>query len=48
MNDGYLFSYAFLGIQARDVFRGPFRLPEDAPTTLVIGNRYDPATPYRS
>jgi pimeloyl-ACP methyl ester carboxylesterase len=48
INDGYLFAYAFLGIRARDAFVGPFRLPPQAPSTLVIGNRYDPATPYRN
>ena len=28
-------------------FRGPFRASPDAPTALVIGTTYDPATPYR-
>jgi hypothetical protein len=29
------------------VFRGPFRASASAPTILVIGTTYDPATPYR-
>jgi pimeloyl-ACP methyl ester carboxylesterase len=33
-------------VRPRGVFRGPFRADRDAPTTLVIGTTYDPATPY--
>jgi pimeloyl-ACP methyl ester carboxylesterase len=34
-------------IRAQGVFRGPFRASGSAPTILVIGTTYDPATPYR-
>ena len=34
-------------VRPDDVFRGPFGNPPSAPTTLVIGTTYDPATPYR-
>jgi hypothetical protein len=33
--------------RARGVFRGPFENPAAAPTPLVIGTTYDPATPNR-
>ena len=29
------------------MFYGPFRAGRSAPTTLVVGTTYDPATPYR-
>lgn len=32
----------------RDVFPGPFRASGGAPPVLVVANRYDPATPYRT
>lgn len=32
---------------APDLFRGPFRSSDLAPTALVVGTTYDPATPYR-
>ena len=34
-------------IRARGVFRGPFRASGSAPTVLVVGTTYDPATPYK-
>jgi pimeloyl-ACP methyl ester carboxylesterase len=34
-------------IDAQGVFRGPFRASNSAPTILVVGTTYDPATPYR-
>ena len=34
-------------VRAQGAFYGPFRGPDSAPTTLVVGNTYDPATPYR-
>jgi hypothetical protein len=34
-------------VRAQGVFRGPFRAPASAPTILVVGTTYDPATPYR-
>ena len=33
--------------ESREVFRGPFRHARSAPSALVIGGTYDPATPYR-
>ena len=33
-------------VQARGVFRGPFRAAPSAPPALVVGTTYDPATPY--
>jgi pimeloyl-ACP methyl ester carboxylesterase len=35
-------------VQPRGVFRGPFRAAANAPTVLVIGTTYDPATPYKA
>lgn len=34
-------------VRPNDVYRGPFRAPALAPTTLVVGTTYDPATPYK-
>jgi pimeloyl-ACP methyl ester carboxylesterase len=34
-------------IDAKEVFRGPFKAPRSSPTVLVVGTTYDPATPYR-
>ncbi|MDX6555177.1 MAG: hypothetical protein QOD86_1372 [Miltoncostaeaceae bacterium] len=39
--------FAFWPAAAPAAFHGPFRSSPDAPTTLVIGTTYDPATPYR-
>jgi hypothetical protein len=33
-------------VAPRGVFRGPFRAARSAPTVLVVGTTYDPATPY--
>jgi pimeloyl-ACP methyl ester carboxylesterase len=33
-------------VRPRGVFRGPFTVAPDAPTALVVGTKYDPATPY--
>jgi pimeloyl-ACP methyl ester carboxylesterase len=33
-------------VTPRGVFRGPFRAARSAPTVLVVGTTYDPATPY--
>jgi pimeloyl-ACP methyl ester carboxylesterase len=47
-NCGYLeHNYGLFPIRARDVFRGPFRVPSSAATPLIIDTTYDPATPYR-
>ena len=46
-NCGYVeLYYGLWPIRARDVFRGPFRVPRSAATPLVINTTYDPATPY--
>jgi pimeloyl-ACP methyl ester carboxylesterase len=34
-------------VTGKGVFTGPFRTAADSPTVLVVGTRYDPATPYR-
>jgi pimeloyl-ACP methyl ester carboxylesterase len=48
-NTGYTdLSSGVFPIRARDAYYGPFRARSSAPTTLVIGTTYDPATPYRS
>jgi pimeloyl-ACP methyl ester carboxylesterase len=45
-NSGYVeLNYGLWPIHDRDAFRGPFEVPEDANTPLVVANTYDPATP---
>jgi pimeloyl-ACP methyl ester carboxylesterase len=34
-------------VKPKGVFYGPFQAKKSAPTTLVVGTTYDPATPYR-
>jgi len=47
-NHGYAeLNWGLYPIRARDAFDGPFRTARSAPTTLVVGTRYDPATPYK-
>jgi pimeloyl-ACP methyl ester carboxylesterase len=47
-NSGYSeLPLALFPIDAQGVFRGPFRASASAPTIMVIGTTYDPATPYR-
>jgi len=47
-NCGYVeLNYGLWPIRARDVFGGPFRVPNSAATPLVVNTTYDPATPYR-
>jgi pimeloyl-ACP methyl ester carboxylesterase len=47
-NTGYVeLPYGMFSVDARRAFHGPFRTRPNAPTTLVIGTTYDPATPYR-
>ena len=47
-NHGYSeLSWGLYPIRALDTFDGPFRTSSDDPTTLVVGTRYDPATPYK-
>ena len=49
LNNGLVeLNWALFPIKARHPFRGPFRIPADAATPLVVGTRYDVATPYRS
>jgi pimeloyl-ACP methyl ester carboxylesterase len=48
-NAGYVELYwRAIPARVRDAFYGPFAVPAWANTPLVIGTRYDPATPYRS
>jgi pimeloyl-ACP methyl ester carboxylesterase len=47
-NHGYAeLNWGLYPIRARDKFDGPFRTTKRDPTTLVVGTRYDPATPYK-
>jgi pimeloyl-ACP methyl ester carboxylesterase len=47
-NSGYVeLPYGLYPVRPRGVYYGPFRARESAPTTLVIGTTYDPATSYR-
>ena len=46
-NHGYSeLSWGLFPVKPRGVFRGPFTTPASAPTTLVVGTTFDPATPY--
>ena len=47
-NHGYSeLNWGLFPIRARDKYDGPFRTTRRDPTTLVVGTRYDPATPYK-
>jgi pimeloyl-ACP methyl ester carboxylesterase len=47
-NSGYAdLAQALWPVRPVGAFFGPFRGPEAAPTTLVVANTYDPATPYK-
>ena len=47
-NTGYVeLNWGLFGVRPRGVFYGPFRVPHNAATPLVVGTTYDPATPYR-
>ena len=47
-NHGYAeLNWGLYPIRARDKFDGPFRTSRRDPTTLVVGTKYDPATPYK-
>jgi pimeloyl-ACP methyl ester carboxylesterase len=47
-NHGYAeLNWGLYPVQALDAFDGPFRTTTKDPTTLVVGTRYDPATPYQ-
>jgi pimeloyl-ACP methyl ester carboxylesterase len=48
-NHGYSeLNWGLFPIRARDKYDGPFRTTRRDPTTLVVGTRYDPATPYKA
>lgn len=47
-NHGYAeLNWGLYPIRAKDTYEGPFRTGRSDPTTLVVGTRYDPATPYK-
>lgn len=47
-NSGYVeLNWGLFPVRPRGVYRGPFKASRSAPTTLVVGTTYDPATPYR-
>jgi pimeloyl-ACP methyl ester carboxylesterase len=47
-NHGYSeLNWGLYPIRAKDKYDGPFRTSRRDPTTLVVGTRYDPATPYK-
>lgn len=47
-NHGYSeLAWGLYPVRALDAFDGPFRTVSSDPTTLVVGTRYDPATPYK-
>jgi pimeloyl-ACP methyl ester carboxylesterase len=47
-NHGYSeLNWGLYPIRAKDSYDGPFRTSRRDPTTLVVGTRYDPATPYK-
>jgi pimeloyl-ACP methyl ester carboxylesterase len=47
-NHGYSeLPWGLYPVRALDTFDGPFRTSGNDPATLVVGTRYDPATPYQ-
>jgi pimeloyl-ACP methyl ester carboxylesterase len=47
-NNGYVeLNYGLFGVQPSGRYGGPFKLPSNASTPLVVATTYDPATPYR-
>ena len=47
-NSGYVeLAWGLFPIKPRGGYYGPFEASASAPTTLVVGTTYDPATPYR-
>ncbi len=47
-NHGYAeLNWGLYPVRVLDAFDGPFRTTDADPTTLVVGTRYDPATPYK-
>jgi len=48
VNTGYgELPFGLLPVRAKHAFYGPFVASQRAPTVLVVGTTYDPATPYR-
>jgi pimeloyl-ACP methyl ester carboxylesterase len=48
LNSGYVeLPWGLWPVEPRGVYYGPFHAKPSAPTTLVVGTTYDPATPYR-
>jgi pimeloyl-ACP methyl ester carboxylesterase len=46
-NSGYsVLAWSLWPVRPRGAYYGPFSAPASAPATLVVGNTYDPATPY--
>jgi pimeloyl-ACP methyl ester carboxylesterase len=44
---GYLeLPWGLWPVRPKGVYRGPFRMPAEAPPALVVGTTYDPSTPY--
>jgi len=47
-NNGYVeLNYGLFGVEPNGRYGGPFRIPANASTPLVVATTYDPATPYR-
>ena len=47
LNNGYVeLNYGLYPVKAKDAFYGPFKVPNNSPTPLVVATTYDPATPY--
>lgn len=47
-NSGYVeLAWGLFPVEPRGAYYGPFEASASAPTTLVVGTTYDPATPYR-
>ena len=48
LNSGYVeLPWGLFPVEPRGAYYGPFQAAASAPTTLVVGTTYDPATPYR-
>jgi pimeloyl-ACP methyl ester carboxylesterase len=47
-NNGYIeLNYGLFGVEPNGRYGGPFKVPNNASTPLVVATTYDPATPYR-
>ena len=47
-NSGYVeLAWGLFPVRPKGAYYGPFEASPSAPTTLVVGTTYDPATPYR-